>query len=189
MYFEAEFNGDDESLTQRDWDDAHLINAALDIHASEIALVMPLLRPRAVLANFMASPHRRRNTRRCRFACTRSHEAPRRQQPNISGEDHERRAITPASRTAGSLVRWWTLSPLQRPVSAPRRIACLTAAAVAVTTAGTAITRSHHERSATRVTALADELLGEHRRQGKSVRQVDEKRQNAPVNGAVIRRK
>jgi hypothetical protein len=49
--------------------------------------------------------------------------------------------------------------------------------------------RGHHERSATRVTALADELLGEHRRQGKSVRQVDAKRQNAPVNGAVIRRK
>ena len=37
MYFEAEFNGDDESLTQRDWDDAHLINAALDIHADDPA--------------------------------------------------------------------------------------------------------------------------------------------------------
>jgi hypothetical protein len=37
MHFEAEFNGDDESLTQRDWDDAHLINAALDIHADDPA--------------------------------------------------------------------------------------------------------------------------------------------------------
>lgn len=37
MYFEAEINGDDQSLTQRDWDDAHLINAALDIHADDPA--------------------------------------------------------------------------------------------------------------------------------------------------------
>ncbi|MDT7795001.1 MAG: hypothetical protein QOD59_4442 [Mycobacterium sp.] len=36
MYFEAEFNGGDESLTQRDWDNAYLVNDALDIHADAL---------------------------------------------------------------------------------------------------------------------------------------------------------
>jgi hypothetical protein len=47
--------------------------------------------------------------------------APPLRQPNINGHDYERRVIARASRTGSSSAREQIASPLQRPVSAPRR--------------------------------------------------------------------